>query len=554
MEQIASLVEAERWAEALEAALALWRRHRDPGLATLVRQLDARARGGGEGGEGRKGPQGRTSVAFDASWHELAAQEDGVTTGWLASTVLVRLPRQAWDDPGPSSLARRLAVLEARTPDPRLADAALEVLGHRMHFHERVLTLLRQAGDPSVADRVWEYANRPRADTSGMRQLLKGRLPGVARALERMEVEPLAPEDQAAVARLVEPGASEAGHARSAAELLEHVLAHPADDEAREVLVDAWLAEGSPRGTYASQQREGVPEGDKAMKRLRRKHQEDWIGPALHRALKNHGFRLGLLHEAELQPGSKVAAGLWSGAVADPRLATLRTLRRGRGTNQRYLEFLGSSEARDLRRVEIVAWSMVEALASTYRRPLEALELFEPPSREVLGALMRAPAFEGVHTLGMTRPLDVGAFCADAAATGWQDRLQHLEIRHGYTTAEPGEAPWTRLDGLAGQLPALRSVTSISRAGLSLRFQRAGSKEGGWSLTIHVPDGAEGSRLTVDDERDDIELDVHDHEDRVMPPTLLELPSGVVEAHLTRDLPELAQRLSDRWSIAVTTP
>lgn len=343
----------------LSTALQAWRRSRHPRLAELVRHLSVDL------------PRPRFGSDVPGDWVRLAESDASLQATWqLAATLELHLMEGSpWGDSAEEAiprfqadLFRRVAHLRARCPDPRIADAALRVLTDgklRAHHwaaagtplvYDPVVQLLVAAGDPGLADAVAELGHKPRSRRSLTRAYLARALPSAAEALRSITIEPLTDETEAAIRRIL-PRPSRASE--TADELWRLLVADPRDRSVRAVLADSWIELGDPRGAIVSVERSGAAVDDPALERLYKKHRDLWLGPDLDSAFVHARGRGGLLVEARLQEGRRVADTVWHAAAHDERIATLEVLHAGYCKGHHYAAFACSPLTRALRQIDV---------------------------------------------------------------------------------------------------------------------------------------------------------------------------------------------------------
>lgn len=94
------------------------------------------------------------------------------------------------------------------------------------------------------------------------------------------------------------------------------VYAAPSDRQRREVLADALLQEGQPRGEFIALQLEGSSRARKRASKLLERHRAEWLGPLAPAVLQGtDDWRGGFLHAARVR--------LWGEFVDEPSWATV---------------------------------------------------------------------------------------------------------------------------------------------------------------------------------------------------------------------------------------
>jgi uncharacterized protein (TIGR02996 family) len=400
----------------LHAALTAWRETRAASDAERVEALgDAALRS-------YEGSRARAKDAFHTAWIGLAASDTGAcATGWLASTINVRLPvaadrfgiiRPNYAQEKYAALFERIAALRLRAPDPRIARALTALVEEApfsvwdipgtMGIYRPMVDALVAAGDPRALTPLERLLEAPRAQKSIIRTVLTQLLP---EALESLRAIPVS-EARAEPTRAVRATRTSAA---DGAELLERIHAAPEDDAARLVYAD-WLTErGDPRGELITLQvldasGQASDAQHTRMRSLVRKHKDAWLGPRLAAVLRGVEFERGFLAVAELAQNASATPDGWKEAAADPALATLRELQQGRGNAQHYRTFITSPAARSLERIEIPLPSFLETLLEDDAiYPFTHLVFRRPPQRKLCARLVDARSLPRVT--GVTIPL-----------------------------------------------------------------------------------------------------------------------------------------------------
>ena len=561
--QIAALQKAvtqQDWVEALRLALAWWQTTRSPRLAALVRGVAPRT------ASSFRPPKARTSAAFHQAWLDIAARDPSpLATGWLAATLTQRLPdiriAVATHDPRHAfarfqPLRTRLESLGKRPGDPRVADAAVEIVraGRFGGWNEPasralygdVLTLISTLGDVSVVADLWAVAKTPLARRATTRRVLADLIPATVAALERItpeDPEPAALEGLTAGLGSPEPSAA----SQELQALLDHVLAHPHDDEARAVLADAWMEAGGPRGEHVTLERAGALTHHKQLNRLVRRHGAEWIGSELAAVLANICFKGGLLHTATLQPTGFAARSVWRAATHAQPLSTVRHLWQGQASRDRYERFVTSPQLRDLRRVEIRSEGLLDRLGTGPPRPFEALHFRFLPSVQDLRTIGTYPTFGGVTEIAVPRSVDPEILLHTVGQGGWTSRLRGLifdDVIYDDPYLTSHQRPLiTRIAWLIQNLPTLTRVAMLSSYVPDLKFEKL---EQGWVLILeHTQESRE-------------DLIVRDHAMYTLDPArasttrLMPLPELVVAVHL-RGIWDAALpgELANLWGVPV---
>lgn len=451
MEPIEAAMARGAWVEALDLALAAWRETRAPELAATIETLGPRAQSGPlRGGRGDK-------EAFHAAWLALAAGRraadlDPLLEGFardaapLTYRARIDLMQALPSDYSPERRMRvagerfeveRLRVLRERTaalrafaPDPRLATAMLDLLRRAPwsgdDVYAPVLDLVVHAGDPRAVAALEGLLEGPTTRKSWVRRWLAEALPAAITDLRAV-----APEHVAPVA-VSGPAATPTSTADEAT-LLAEVLAAPHDDGPREVLADFLLERQDPRGEFialqlATARGAGTTKGLQRTGSLLRRHEAEWLGP-LALVLSGREFRRGFLDAAHLSANSAADERVWASAPDDPRLRTLRVLRKGRGNEQHLTAFLlACARHPALLRAEVPTRRALDALlALDVESALQRLELGIQPTRPQLVRLASEKGpLSAVTEVAVTADLDrtVAAFRAGPLPR----RLRSIEV------------------------------------------------------------------------------------------------------------------------------
>ena len=502
-------LDRDRPEEALDVALAAWRETRHPSVAGAVRAASRRAidRFGA--------PGGRTKELFHAAWREVAGTDASpVATGWLASRLEHLLPmemdRYAMIRPGGlqerhAPLYLRIGVLVARGPDPRIADALVQVLrdgrygfwdmGTTELIYRPVLDALLLASDPGAGPTLRALAADPRVARANLRQWMAQELPLTADELEALPV--TAPDVEWAAL-----GVPEEAPPVDVSAYLAAVYEDPTDEGARAVLSDVLQQAGDPRGELIALQLSGAEAQGKRARQLLRAHQDEWLGPELAPVLGGVMFRRGFLEEAELRQNAAASPEGWARAVADPRLATVRVLLQGRGNKEHYGNFVRSPAMRDLRRVEVPTSAFLDELAAGPPRTIEALVFPKAPNRKALSRVATSSALVNARGLHMPRGFDVLALVQDLEATLLHQLLRELVVTAPLVWRTPESNERASVIGhfhaVVARLPALERLVVEGQAA-SVVFLRRGATwdaevsrpvgYGSWAGEVKLPDG-----------------------------------------------------------------
>ncbi len=429
---IVAAVAAGDFETALEAALVVWRSVRDPALADLIDAIAARCR--------PPAIAGRESARFHAAWLSLA--ESGpraVAIGALAAGVNKRVPflEVAWSTPD-RDLARaepllaRVAALAALPDDPRISSALVAVV-ERAPYNDRrlytpMLAVIARTADPRAATRLRALAERPTAKASTIRLYFAEALPAIVADFASPAA--LAATDKTIVTRLLAElaGARPAPPRRDIGELHAECLAHPDDDGPRAVLADALIERDDPRGELIALQLRDPDGSDPEVVRrtlaLLRTHEKTWLGD-LARVTQHRRWRRGFLDEAELKGHAVADEATWKRVSADPQLATVRALWKGRGTAALYRMFVQAPALRSLREVTIPNLTLLDEVISSGRR-LDHLVLEIGLTRAVIAKLDTIADVTGATRLTFSTGESVERTIARVAAIGARHRFAQL--------------------------------------------------------------------------------------------------------------------------------
>jgi uncharacterized protein (TIGR02996 family) len=268
-------LQANRAEQALVGLLAIWAESRVPKIAALIEALSEHL-----GSAYPPLPSG-TRREFDEAWTARLRAGDPVERGLLLERAL---------EGGGPDLCRRMELLAALPPDPRIASTLLRAVLHwkaspRSKAWTAMHRVLRVHADPRTLTAL-EQHNRAGNDYPDWRRRGgDGRtISMVRKALAKKNIA-LSSADRAAVSalsELIERGSG--GDPGSL--LLAKLRAHPDDLDCRRVYAD-WLAQrGDPRGEFITLQLlelDGDPSAnDPAVRRriskLRSDHEVEWLG------------------------------------------------------------------------------------------------------------------------------------------------------------------------------------------------------------------------------------------------------------------------------------
>lgn len=384
--------------------LAAWRASPSPALADRLEEASAEALDAFDAPKAPKvtvdkndPPYKRTHAlrdAFQAAWLEVAAKGDAVATGWLASTLVSRVPYTPWGVK--SAFVERVEALRKRAPDPRVARALAEIvvkdaangLGIPENLYEPVLALLATCRDSRQVPVLERALASPQTKTVHVREWLAKRLPKVIAKLREAGPVP-------------EPAKPKREPAEGAA-LLAAIHEHPSDDATRLVYADWLEGQSDPRGELIALQvrearGEATPAQSKRARELLRAHEDAWLGD-LRPIFVNVLFTRGFLSAASLSQSWAVKSDAWARLQVDPRLATLEELRPGKCSAEIYLGFLRSPACRSLARVAARDPKTLAAIAKLAKLDRRFTHLEMPLALFVA----RGAPYDGIASLGLT--------------------------------------------------------------------------------------------------------------------------------------------------------
>jgi uncharacterized protein (TIGR02996 family) len=474
---------------ALEAALTLWRETRHPAIADLVDAISTRSV-----------PTPIDARRYHAAWLDLARRARPRDVGALIAGLRQSLPRpmrihRDLDAVVPGGWMERIAALGGVADDPRLAAAIVRVMRDApwrvyedLHApaYGAPLDLVARIADVRVVPELEALlaAARERRVRS-MWYLFVAIVPEVIAKIQARERSELSAEDAGHCAALVERYATRTWQtpAAKADHLLALIHDHPDDDDPREVYADALLEAGDPRGELMSLQLR-AERGDTTADSIRRArsllraNSETWLGD-LAFVLKSVVFERGMIAEAELVQNAAAEPAVWERAVHSPELATVHTLRKGRGNEPHYSSFVFSPAMRGLREVTMLSRSMIErACRASEPWPFTHLVLEKPLTPKLMAELAATEALPALERLTLT-------FNADQV----EDTVRLLEpFARSRELAEitliwpPWDRPHALLAGWFGSAARLAPVT----LGLANHTYRLRAVPGASGLVVDV--------------------------------------------------------------------
>ncbi len=430
-DEIEAAVDAGDLGRALERALGAWRARRHAVIADLVDVLGAKTAGDPVTANG--------ATAFQAAWVARAKDAPAGRIGALLGglTRSIPMPHEYFWEEGsaPRRFAawfERLEALAALPDDPRIAAALFDVvrrapwssyyLVDTAAAYDPALRLIERTADERLLPAMRDLLETPTASRQLTRRHLSAALPAVIGALEdaQRRQRALEPEERERCERIIERLGGRVGTGRpeprahatheDEAALLELVVASPEDDDPREVLADFWLERQDPRGELVMLQLKmsrgaATASDEKAIRALLREHERTWLDDVA-LVTKKRVFRRGFLDEIELVQNAAADPKVWESAALDPRLATVRTVRKGKANEAHYRRFLFSPAMRSLRDLTVVSKGMLKDVCERPEPwPIEHLDLAFMPDKKAFAAIASSrslPALARV-TAGVTQ-------------------------------------------------------------------------------------------------------------------------------------------------------
>ncbi len=331
--------------KALVHTVAGWRTHRSAllanladALATKVLQMHAMIE--------------RDKASFQKRYIEVSSDSEIDAATTLADHLLTKVPIQPTDYlvqrrdvKRHTFFLERIEWLADRKPDPRLARALVEVLVRAPYSVEDckgvygpVIDLVVRHADERGIAALEALIEKPVARTKTVRDYFAKALPAALAKMRKVESRdvPAALRStlEEVLATLSGPAPATTRPAEDLDALLAECLANPDDDAPRLVYADALLEANDPRGEFIQLQlraEQVLPlEADATRAAsIQRKHEKAWLGD-IARVTKLRVFRRGFLDEAEVLQGAAAEPATWRTVAADPRMATVRTLHKGK--------------------------------------------------------------------------------------------------------------------------------------------------------------------------------------------------------------------------------
>ncbi|MCA9668830.1 MAG: TIGR02996 domain-containing protein [Myxococcales bacterium] len=417
MQTLARLVERDAWDEALTRAVALWRATRCAPLADLVDALAARC-------DASPPLAGHTAKKFQQQWLALADDPNvAAHLDVLLAGLTVKVPVAQGDIYSVSGVVaryaawlRRLELLGELEHDPRTARALVDVLsrapfsiGYDRANVERVygpaLELLVRIGDERSVEPLQSLPDTAHRSTlrGYYEQVIAEAVAAIGAAAAA-----LAAADRAICDRLLARLAPPSTPSDDERELSAAVIENLDDLAAVGVYADALNERGDPRGELialqlADERGEASAKQQKRIQTLIKAYESEWLG-ALTAVTHHRSYRRGFLDAAALAGSSSASDELWQSAPADARLGTVRTLVKGRGTEEHYERFIFSDAMSSLRSAEAHSRAMLDRIAAApLGTRLEALRVrfaVSTSQLDALGALRELSVTVGASSIG----------------------------------------------------------------------------------------------------------------------------------------------------------
>lgn len=485
---------------ALAVALELWRETRRAPLADLIDVLATRT-------PKTTLPSRCGKDAYQLAWLALARARDPVHHNALLAGLGRSLQLGAADfwQPGYArsryeALLVRIAALADLPDDPRTSRMLVEVIrttpwpvwddAAAAHVYGPVLALIERTADERCLPNLRALVLAPSAPTRILRDYFERTLPPLVAALERAAA--TAPALTRTASDALVRVRAELVLAETTAEavedgdtLLARALRAPDDDGALRALEERLVDRGDPRGELITLQRrvaDGLA-GEGEIRRVRsliRRHERVWLGDLV-RLTKRRVFELGLLAEAELLQAAAAPAELWDRARDDERLATVRVLRKGNGSEARYRSFVLSPVMRSLREVDVCSLGMLEAICD---RPepwrLEHIRIERTLRPRILERLAEARSLPALREITFPLPpAEAEALVCLLARWPLHARLERL-------TAVPKGGGHEAPAGLAAWLRSLPRLAPMSAVAVALPRATVTARTGDGGLVVEV--------------------------------------------------------------------
>jgi len=438
----------------LEALLDAWRAHRHPRIAELIERLSAKLI------QGSKPIKGKSVADRLETITTLCTKADPVEVGrvlasewpgtWQTALPMLKAVRKLPDDP---RVARVLAEqVDLTRYDTWTSKAFYGPLFSRLNALRDVRQLpLLEAQLTRNKTYYYERDMRPMEERA-------------VEVLRAVSIEPLSPEEEALIASLETPFASQAANEtdteRSGERLLAAVFERPTDLAARAVYGD-WLTEHKdPRGELISLQL--GPPSEKSARRIEallKKHWQTWLGPLADWFRKPPVFEAGFPVDGRVEsPSHRAGREAFAPLVERPEWSTFRRLAVPSNliTPAELVRFPRFRNVTALPEVRSEELSALLDTGSPTVRWLEVMWCEREPLRP--GAFGKFPALEVLRVFGTNLPV----FAAAVPST-----LKRLEfvVRH----ADPVDE-WAKL------LAPVRAEIVIDNSGGQALLRHDGSR------------------------------------------------------------------------------
>jgi uncharacterized protein (TIGR02996 family) len=334
--------EAGDWERALGLALERWREKRAGVISAALVGLSAQA------AREYAAPKERINKDFHARWLDAAKSAWG--RAWALGTITHQLPGSDLESRATVALVERCRALVRTGPDPRSAEAALNLLAQATPLagwtssNSALAAVFVANADARVVGLVAAAQAKSPMD-----------LPRKVTKLRALEV-PLEADEEAAWRALLPARAP----TQDPAALLAEIAKAPGDDGPRAVLADLLQERGDPQGEFIALQLEEAANHDPAKRdakavraqELLKEHGRTWLGP-LAQVVERAEFRRGLLYSIELGGAWAADERYWHELASDPRLATVSHVGHGAARADLYADFVSSKALSALESLEV---------------------------------------------------------------------------------------------------------------------------------------------------------------------------------------------------------
>lgn len=491
--EIASLIEAKDWANALRAATALWRRSRDTNVAALVDALDERQ---------TKTPihHYRSIDDFQEAWVARAEEDDELTLGELAVAACDGV---RWNVAGIETLPpwrERLAALARKPHDPRTALALTEMLQTPPHWATRdgafgdafrsLLVALADRRTAAVLRGIDQYGEAADAERKALAN-------AVETASARYEA--LRTNEANRIRTLIEKVRATPADGGPLAALYAKVLANLDDDDALAVYADALSEHGDPRGEFIALQLRATTKGLTSTARGRMsailgEHEERWIGATTIASTVRRHWRRGLLDGIDLMNEGNVGAHAWRRFVESDALHTVRLIDQWGCHANDFTALLARAKLPALRHVKLdVDGFDAESFAALRAIPLPLTELTlagdlrKPVLDELADARANLPGLARLNLVAVSSngPARFAKNLVDARLVQGLDEL--VLTPETWFTNDEDLAPW--LETLASSGVVRRVVLRTKHVDVTITSSGAArtvecETERGWDVDV----------------------------------------------------------------------